>query len=65
MDIDLFVASLDKIREIDPETLVMWHGPLLGSRKRIGELLDINKSAAERAVRLVLSALPGDITAWL
>ncbi|MCU7787142.1 MBL fold metallo-hydrolase [Pyrobaculum sp. 3827-6] len=62
MDVDLFIASLDKIREIDPETLVMGHGPVLGSRKRIGELLDINKSAAERAVRLVESALPGDLT---
>lgn len=61
-DVDLFLASLDKIASLEPETLVMGHGPVVGSKKRIGELVEANKAAVERAQRLIESMLPGEPT---
>ncbi|MEM3835083.1 MBL fold metallo-hydrolase [Pyrobaculum sp.] len=62
MDVDMFLSSLDKIEALEPEVLVFGHGPVAGSRKRIRELVDANRSSVERAVRLVESALPADLT---
>ncbi|MFP3213456.1 MAG: MBL fold metallo-hydrolase [Thermoproteus sp.] len=61
-DVDLFTASLDRIESLEPEVLVMGHGPVAGSRKRIKELVEANKSAVEKAVALVESMLPGEPT---
>ncbi|WP_333638731.1 MBL fold metallo-hydrolase [Pyrobaculum aerophilum] len=62
MDVDMFLSSLDKIIELDPETLVIGHGPVAGSKRRIKELVEANKAAVERAVKAVEAAMPGDIT---
>lgn len=62
MDVDAFLHSLDYIRELQPEILVPGHGPVIGSRKRIEQLLDLNRSAVEKAVALVKRFLPADIT---
>lgn len=62
MDVDLFLSSLDRIIELSPEVLVIGHGPVAGSKKRILELVEANKAAVERALRLVEAAVPGDIT---
>ena len=63
MDVDAFLSSLDKIRALEPEVLVMGHGPVAGSRKRINELIDANAAAVRRAVDIVAKSLPGDVTA--
>ncbi|MFB6490120.1 MAG: MBL fold metallo-hydrolase [Thermoproteus sp. AZ2] len=62
MDVDSFYASLDRIAQLEPEALVPGHGPIVGSKKRLRELVDANKAAVERAVKLVESLLPGDVT---
>lgn len=61
-DVDLFLSSLDKIASLEPEVLVMGHGPVAGSKKRIRELVEANKGAVERALSLLESLLPGDPT---
>ncbi|MGC9118821.1 MAG: MBL fold metallo-hydrolase [Thermoproteus sp.] len=61
-DVDLFLASLDRIESLEPETLVMGHGPVAGSKKRVKELVEVNRSAVERSVKLVESMLPGEPT---
>lgn len=61
-DVDLFLASLDKIASMEPETLVMGHGPVVGSKKRIKELVEANKASVEKAQRLVEALLPGEPT---
>mgnify|MGYP000122313951 CR=1 FL=1 len=63
MDVDAFLESLERIRSLEPEMLVMGHGPVAGSRKRIAEMIDANRAAVERAVKLVEVMLPGDLTA--
>jgi len=63
MDVDAFLESLERIRSLDPEILVIGHGPVAGSRRRVAELIEVNRASVERAVRLVESALPGDVTA--
>ncbi|MEZ0318686.1 MAG: MBL fold metallo-hydrolase [Pyrobaculum sp.] len=62
MDVDAFLTSLEKIRALEPEVLVMGHGPVAGSRKRINELIDANAAAVQRAVEVVSRSLPGDVT---
>jgi len=63
MDVDAFLASLERIRSLEPEMLVMGHGPVAASRKRIVEMIEANRVTVERAVKLVVDALPGDLTA--
>jgi glyoxylase-like metal-dependent hydrolase (beta-lactamase superfamily II) len=63
MDIDAFLASLERIRSLEPEMLVMGHGPVAASRRRIVEMIETNRAAVERAAELVVNALPGDLTA--
>ena len=62
MDVDAFLASLDKIMALEPEVLVMGHGPVVGSRKRAAELIEANRRYVERAVEAVAKLLPGDLT---
>jgi len=62
MDVDAFLASLDKIMALEPEVLVMDHGPVVGSRKRAAELIEANRRYVERAVETVAKLLPGDLT---
>jgi glyoxylase-like metal-dependent hydrolase (beta-lactamase superfamily II) len=63
MDVDAFLASLERIKSLEPEILVMGHGPVAASRRRIVEMIETNRAAVERAVKLVVNALPGDLTA--
>ena len=63
MDVDAFLASLERIKSLEPEMLVMGHGPVAASRRRIVEMIETNRAAVERAVKLVVDALPGDLTA--
>jgi len=37
----------------------MGHGPVAASRRRIVEMIEANRAAVERAVKLVVDALPG------
>jgi len=62
MDVDAFLASLDKIIALEPEVLVMSHGPVVNSRKRAAELIETNRRHVERAVEVVAKLLPGDLT---
>ncbi|MEZ0248415.1 MAG: MBL fold metallo-hydrolase [Thermoproteus sp.] len=61
-DVDLFLSSLDRIASLEPEVLVMGHGPVAGSKKRVKELVEANRAVVERALRLVESLLPGEPT---
>lgn len=63
MDVDAFLASLERIRSLEPEMLVMGHGPVAASRRGIVEMIEANRATVERAVKLVVDALPGDLTA--
>lgn len=63
MDVDMFLESLERIRSLEPETLVVGHGPVTTSRKKVVEMIEANKAAVEKAVKLVEEALPGDLTA--
>jgi len=49
-DVDAFLASLERIRSLEPEMLVMGHGPVAASRTRIVEMIEANRAAVERAV---------------
>lgn len=62
VDVDAFLASLDKIEAVEPEVLVMGHGPVAGSRRRVRELVEANKAAVEKAMKLVEALLPADVT---
>ncbi len=63
MDVDAFLASLERIRSLGSEMLAMGHGPVAASRRRIVEMIEANRAAVERTVKLVVDALPGDLTA--
>ncbi|ACB40169.1 MBL fold metallo-hydrolase [Pyrobaculum neutrophilum] len=61
MDYSAFLNTLDRILSLEPELLVVGHGPVVGSKKKISELVETNRKAVERAYKLVEAALPGDV----